>query len=540
MADLDILYLRDEFNLHAKKQVENFQWWSVAALFLMTLVGIIVHRNARMQFEAETKVLRYQDHLEELVRERTRVLEEQSGTIADLYNKAPCGYHSLDESGVFVRINDTELAMIGYDREEVIGKLRYADILTPSARKHFEENFSAFKLSDGVQTFDIEVIRKDGRILPVLLKAAVVKDKDGRFVMTRSTTFDNTETKKREAEIAELNQALEARAAEAEAATHAKGLFVANMSHELRTPMNAVLGMTYLLANTPLTSRQQTIVERLHSSGKLLLSIINDILDISKIEQSRLEIEALEFQPGKVFEDLAEMFRQVALSNRVHLLFDISPALPSPLIGDPVRLSQVLINLLSNAIKFTPAGSVYFRVEIVEEKELSVRLRFVVKDTGIGITPEQKQRLFQPFIQADSSTTRRFGGTGLGLAISRNLVRLMGGNLDVDSTPGRGSEFFFTLTFQLSNWREKAIRFPLEFEKMPVLVVAKADGVRQIIRHMLEGFGCEVQDAASWKTASVLLTSPVGSADRPALLVVDSQLADHVYSDKPISSLKHR
>ncbi|MDX9708890.1 MAG: transporter substrate-binding domain-containing protein [Trichloromonas sp.] len=307
----------------------------------------------------------------------------------------------------------------------------------------------------------------------------------------------------------------------AEAANEAKSEFLANMSHEIRTPMNAILGMTHLALQTPLDTRQRDYLEKVETSGRMLMRVIDDILDFSKIEAGRLDMERVEFSLDDVLKNLADLSATKAQRKGLELVFAPAPEIPRQLLGDPLRLEQVLLNLVDNAVKFTPSGEVVLTVERLSAETDEVLLRFTVRDTGIGLGADQIARLFRPFTQADNTTTRRFGGTGLGLAISRRLVEMMDGEIGAESEEGQGSRFFFTARFgAVAAEAESAPAPDPDLRGLRVLLVDDNASSRHALRLILESLTFEVSEST---TADDALTRFAHSPP-PQLILVDDSL----------------
>ncbi|MCK2088876.1 response regulator [Thauera aromatica] len=428
--------------------------------------------------------------------------------------------------------NKSYLEWFGKSPEEMQG----IEIAALMGEELFRQNepFIRGALAGQPQEFERTLIKPDGSIgytwahyIPDVVGGHVV---GGHVLGFFAHVADISAIKRIQQQLEVSNAELEKRSIEAEAASRAKSAFVANMSHEIRTPMNAVLGLLQLLELTRLDARQLDYVRKAQGAGQSLLGLLNDILDFSKVEAGKLELDVLPFRLDEMLRNLSVMLAGAVRSQAVEVLFQLDPGLPHALRGDGLRLQQVLLNLAGNAIKFTERGEVVVALKLLEETPEAVHIEFSVRDTGIGIAPDVLPRLFSAFEQADASTTRRFGGSGLGLAISRRLVQLMGGELAVESVPGQGSHFHFSVRFSRdaeAHAQESASTPPRQTaQPLRVLIADDNATAREVLAAMAESFGWQVTIVASGRQALEQLRAADDAGQPFDVLCVDWIMPD--------------
>jgi len=426
-------------------------------------------------------------------------LRESEEKFRTLFESAPIAIIIIGEDGRIVLTNRECERIFGYAKKEMIGQ--DLEILVPERfRADHRQHRNQFSEAPSVRMMGSDLVlrgcRKDGSEFPIDVNLSYLHGSPRLFM---SFVSDITQRKQAEEAIIEAKEA-------AEAATQAKSLFLATMSHEIRTPMNAVIGMTELLQRTALTNEQTDFVQTIQISGETLLAVINDILDFSKIESGKIELELKPFDLRNTIENVFDLLASRALEKNLDLLYNVDGRLSTYVIGDETRVRQVLLNLAGNAVKFTEQGEILVSVRIVEQKGASVELEISVRDTGIGIPEDKRDRLFQSFTQVDSSTTRKFGGTGLGLAISSKLVELMGGRIWVDSELGKGSTFSFSLLTSLSDLADALPKIYLkgnapELTSKRVLIVDDNSTNLQILQFQCQQWGMIVRTTTSPRQA---------------------------------------
>ncbi|HWZ29555.1 MAG TPA: response regulator, partial [Gemmatimonadales bacterium] len=379
----------------------------------------------------------------------------------------------------------------------------------------------ALRSGEGIRLEDDLFWRKDGTSFPVSLTAFPLREMNGT-VSGAVVTFADT------SERVAAREAIQHARRAAEHAAQARSAFLANMSHEIRTPLNAILGLTELLFDTPLAPEQAHSLDLVRSAGETLLTLLNDILDLSKIEAEQLRFESIPFDPGHLIESTLALLAVRAREKRLEMITDVKPGVPASVRGDPTRLRQILTNLVGNAIKFTEHGEVVVSVSRQEgpDPDRAV-LHFSVRDSGIGIPADKLETIFEEFTQADSSTTRRYGGTGLGLAICRRLVRLQGGELRVESELGKGTDFSFSLAFPVEKTTAAPVVGTPAALLARILVVDDNPTNRRIVRDMLRAAGAQVDEIGEAAKVPDAVRAAFETKHPYALVILDAQMPDY-------------
>ncbi len=420
-----------------------------------------------------------------------KALQESEEKYRSIFENSVEGIFQTSPEGRIISVNQSMANYFGYESpSEMMASV--TDIAQQCYVNPDERVAIYRRIAENERLSDIErqYKRKDGSVFWGSESVRAVRDKKGRLLYYEGNLIDITERKAKEKAQRERESA--------EMANQAKSKFLASMSHEIRTPMNAIIGLSHLALRTNPTPRQHDYLTKILSSSNALLGIINDILDFSKIEAGKLDMENTAFMLSDVLENLSNLLGPLAEKKGLELLFATAADTPMNLIGDSLRLGQVLTNLTNNAIKFTETGEIIIATKVIQTDDRQVKLSFAVRDTGIGMTPQQIDNLFQPFTQADTSITREYGGTGLGLTICKRLVEMMKGDIAVRSKSGRGSVFTFTAVFGLPSQKiAKSVILAPDMKGMRVLVTDDNAAARQILQEILESFSFKVTLCAS-------------------------------------------
>ena len=471
----------------ASQQLESLAFVQFLMLIL-ALTGLILGAVIDERRQAERRVREEED--------RTRLILESTGE----------GIYGIDPSGICTFINRAALQALGFSSSQQVLGNNFHDLCHHVGSDGIRVPASQCKLlqattrGEHYHDTDDSMRRANGMFFPAEIWAHPLMRRDQ--VMGAVVAFvDRTEFKQQQ-------QALQRAKDAAEAANLSKSEFLANMSHEIRTPMNGILGMTSLALDTPLNPEQREYLKLVKTSGESLLHLLNDILDFSKVEAGKLDLDSTTFSLQDCLEHTLQLLAPAAQRKQVDLCWEFDPQIPALLHGDPMRLRQVLANLTSNALKFTEQGEISVHVRLLNSQPADLQLEFEVADTGIGISKDQQARIFEAFAQADMSTTRKYGGTGLGLSISERLVSLMGGSIRVESDPGHGSHFFFSVRLEPATPEELSLFLRAQerpFSGKRILVVAEKLTDLQLVRQLLETWGAEVYAANDCNDAQRLL-----------------------------------
>ena len=449
--------------------------------------------------------------------EAMRDSEEKYRTILE---KIEDGYYEVDLTGTLTFFNDSACKITGYSEHELMGmnNREYTD--EENARKLYTEYNKVYETGIPTKRLEWEIIRQDGKKRFIETSISLIRSSEGQSVGFRGILRDVTDRKELEHEIMEKSRL-------AEEASKAKGEFLANMSHEIRTPLNGIIGMAELALDTKIDDNQKNIFHTINTEASSLQDVINEILDFSKIEAGKVDIEEVPFDLRHAIEDVANSFAYRAEQQGLDFISFLAPDVPSQLIGDPARLRQIVVNLMGNALKFTHKGEIYLKGELIEEIEDCAKIRFSVKDTGIGIPEDRQTTIFESFSQADGSTTRKYGGTGLGTTISKQLAEMMGGEIGVESKEGKGSTFWFTALFGKQEGKNQISATPeFDLKNLKVLVVDNNQTNRFILMEYLKSWGCLSTEVAGGRKALTVLSDADSSKSPFDLILTDFQMPE--------------
>ncbi len=479
--------------------------------------------NARIQRDSTGNVCGVQGTATDITERKQAeiTLEKSEKRFRALFEKFPVAYQSLDKDGCFIDVNPEMEQMLGYHADEMLGK-PFGAFWDKATNSMFPNAFCQFK-ECGIANNELHLLKKNGEKITIVINGRVQYDSKGKYMRSHCTLHDITERKRIEAQLIAAKDA-------ADAANRAKSEFLANMSHEIRTPMNAVIGFSDILASKITDKQHKTYLNSIQTAGKSLLTLINDILDLSKIEAGRLEIQYEPVHPQIIFTELEQIFSLKIAEKNIKLLMDIDNALPPALFLDETRLRQVLLNLIGNAIKFTDSGYIKLCANQIETEDDHSKLDLIlaVEDSGIGIPTDQQALIFESFRQQEGQSTRQYGGTGLGLAITKRLVEMMNGQISVESKPGKGSRFEIALhevkvaATLPAVMQDNPFDFnTITFEKARVLVVDDIESNRDLIKEYLSPVNLEVISAENGQEALLF-----AEEYHPALILMDLRMPE--------------
>ncbi|MCX5815944.1 MAG: PAS domain S-box protein [Proteobacteria bacterium] len=544
--------------LEEKGHVEGFE----TRLYKKDGSTIWVSMNARTVREPGGAILYYEGIAEDISKrkETEERLQEQLYFLQVLIDSIPVPVFYKDAQGVYIGCNKVFETYLGKSKEQIIGKTVYEVNIKEAADVYHDMDLALYQ-KPGIQTYETVVTYPDGSRHNVIFNKATYLDMNGDVTGLVGVILDITDLKNTETALRKAKEG-------AEVANRAKSEFLASMSHEIRTPMNAIIGMAELLLETPLSSEQQKYVQVFRDAGENLLGLINDILDLSKVEAGQVHLEVMDFDLVDIIERTCDVMALRTHEKNLELVYRVFPDVPTHLTGDPTRLRQVLVNFIGNAIKFTEKGEIVLevknqgkeedrvrgfegsrvqgeegkeedrvrgfegsRVQVEEDSESPIRryadtpihLQFSIRDTGIGISSDKIDMIFKKFTQVDASTTRKYGGTGLGLAISRRFVELMGGRIWVESEVGVGTTMSFTACFNIQkDWKQADARpDTVKLKDMKVLVIDDNATNRMILREMLINFGALVTEEEDGRSGLEILERSFTTKAPFKLLLLD-------------------